>query len=95
MCDRQEKVAPLVREFQPVAAGLKKGSAVLREMCQSVTELLTQTTESTRHSRASNHRHPRMLLSGIQTQLQPRWIPAPRLRGGRLFAGMTAPEFHE
>ncbi|PHV01015.1 hypothetical protein CSQ88_14385 [Iodobacter sp. BJB302] len=31
-------------------------------------------------------RHPRAFLSGIQRI----WIPAPRLRGGRLFTGMTA-----
>jgi hypothetical protein len=42
MRDRQEKVAPLVREFQRAAAGLGKHSTVLTEKRQFVTALLAQ-----------------------------------------------------
>ena len=42
MRDRQEKVAPLVREFERATAGLEKLSTVLREMRLIVSALLTQ-----------------------------------------------------
>ncbi len=91
MRDRQEKVAPLVRQFQH-AAGLEKLSAALREMSQIVSALLAQnsdrihhppTIEPPRHPQEPHHRHPRVLLSGIHYKAQPPWI--------RAFAGITAP----
>ena len=66
MCDRQEKVAPLVREFQRDAACWRKLSTALREKRQCVTALLAH-IESTLGSSFSP-----ALVAQYETQLPDR-----------------------